>query len=186
MDLKSVSNIGSDRQVTQIYYILRLKTLGWSHSKVYMIELSDVVLATVKSAIANEPPSFRSNECAFGGPVIILWSPSSVLHVKLIRFLHNLSTFPPNTKSLRRKPSFSSNLGIRVTSYKTEVDRDDDESVRPFEDLASKHQPPLFSTRHRSTSINLSGTLSGNEPAEALIRRKVWTKWPEDNNFMKQ
>uniref|UniRef100_A0A0D3CDQ8 Uncharacterized protein n=1 Tax=Brassica oleracea var. oleracea TaxID=109376 RepID=A0A0D3CDQ8_BRAOL len=27
------------------------------------------------------------------------------------------------------------------------------------------------------------GTLSGSEPAEALIRRKVWTKWPEDNSF---
>ncbi|KAF3588845.1 hypothetical protein F2Q69_00031514 [Brassica cretica] len=37
---------------------------------------------------------------------------------------------------------------------------------------------------HRSFNNHLvSGTLSGNEPAEALIRRKVWTKWPEDNNF---
>ncbi|KAF3603020.1 hypothetical protein F2Q69_00038677, partial [Brassica cretica] len=29
----------------------------------------------------------------------------------------------------------------------------------------------------------VSGGISANESAEALIGRKVWTKWPEDNNF---
>ena len=44
--------------------------------------------------------------------------------------------------------------------------------------------PSMGSTRSRSFNNHLvSGTLSGNEPAESLIRRKVWTKWSEDNNF---
>ncbi|WZZ59767.1 hypothetical protein YC2023_059874 [Brassica napus] len=41
----------------------------------------------------------------------------------------------------------------------------------------------LFSCNRSFNNHPVSGTLSGSEPAEALIRRKVWTKWPEDNNF---
>ncbi|WZZ22959.1 protein EMSY-LIKE 2 [Brassica rapa] len=44
--------------------------------------------------------------------------------------------------------------------------------------------PSMGSTRSRSFNNHLvSGAVSANEPAEALIGRKVWTKWPEDNSF---
>ncbi|KAF8113482.1 hypothetical protein N665_0050s0130 [Sinapis alba] len=44
--------------------------------------------------------------------------------------------------------------------------------------------PSIGSTRSRSFNNHVvSGALSANEPAEALIGRKVWTKWPEDNSF---
>lgn len=42
----------------------------------------------------------------------------------------------------------------------------------------------MGSTRSRSFNNHLvSGAVTANEPAEALIGRKVWTKWPEDNSF---
>lgn len=44
--------------------------------------------------------------------------------------------------------------------------------------------PSIGSTGNRSFNNRVvSGAFSANEPAEALIGRKVWTKWPEDNNF---
>lgn len=46
--------------------------------------------------------------------------------------------------------------------------------------------PSIGSTRSRSLNnhVVVSGAaVSGNEPAEALIGRKVWTRWPEDNSF---
>ncbi|XP_024012014.1 protein EMSY-LIKE 2 isoform X2 [Eutrema salsugineum] len=44
--------------------------------------------------------------------------------------------------------------------------------------------PSIDSTRNRSFSNSVvSGAVSANEPPEALIGRKVWTKWPEDNSF---
>ncbi|CAF2357463.1 unnamed protein product [Brassica napus] len=44
--------------------------------------------------------------------------------------------------------------------------------------------PSMGSTRSRSFNNHLvSGAVTANEPAEALIGRKVWTKWPEDNSF---
>ncbi|KAG2262933.1 hypothetical protein Bca4012_012638 [Brassica carinata] len=44
--------------------------------------------------------------------------------------------------------------------------------------------PSIGSTRSRSFNNHVvSGAVSANEPAEALIGRKVWTRWPEDNSF---
>ncbi|XP_010534356.1 PREDICTED: protein EMSY-LIKE 1-like [Tarenaya hassleriana] len=44
--------------------------------------------------------------------------------------------------------------------------------------------PSIGSTGNRSFNNRVvSGAISTNEPAEALVGRKVWTKWPEDNNF---
>ncbi|EOA21155.1 hypothetical protein CARUB_v10001509mg [Capsella rubella] len=40
--------------------------------------------------------------------------------------------------------------------------------------------PSIGSTRNRSFN---NRPVTANEPAEALIGRKVWTKWPEDNSF---
>ncbi|AED91065.1 unnamed protein product [Arabidopsis thaliana] len=40
--------------------------------------------------------------------------------------------------------------------------------------------PSIGSTRSKSFNNRV---VSANEPAEALIGRKVWTKWPEDNSF---
>ncbi|CAA7026854.1 unnamed protein product [Microthlaspi erraticum] len=40
--------------------------------------------------------------------------------------------------------------------------------------------PSIGSTRNRHV---VSGAVSANEPAETVIGRKVWTKWPEDNSF---
>ncbi|CAN6926362.1 unnamed protein product [Brassica oleracea] len=44
--------------------------------------------------------------------------------------------------------------------------------------------PSLGAAGNRSfNSRVVSGGISANDSAEALIGRKVWTKWPEDNNF---
>lgn len=46
--------------------------------------------------------------------------------------------------------------------------------------------PSIGSTRSRSFNNHVvvsGGAVSGNEPAEALIGKKVWTRWPEDNSF---
>ncbi|XP_010520041.1 PREDICTED: protein EMSY-LIKE 2-like [Tarenaya hassleriana] len=44
--------------------------------------------------------------------------------------------------------------------------------------------PSIGSTGNRSFNNRIvSGAISANEPAEALVGRKVWTKWPADNNF---
>lgn len=40
--------------------------------------------------------------------------------------------------------------------------------------------PSIGSTRNKSFNNRV---VTANEPAEALIGRKVWTKWPDDNSF---
>ncbi|XP_010486905.1 PREDICTED: protein EMSY-LIKE 1 [Camelina sativa] len=71
-------------------------------------------------------------------------------------------------------------------------------TIQPFNVLpsptfsASRKKQKTFPSYHPSIgaagnrSFNnrvVSGGISGNESAEALIGRKVWTKWPEDNHF---
>ncbi|KAF8085265.1 hypothetical protein N665_0674s0029 [Sinapis alba] len=49
---------------------------------------------------------------------------------------------------------------------------------------AFQSYPSFGAAGNRSfNSRVVSGGISANESAEALIGRKVWTKWPEDNNF---
>ncbi|CAI0403707.1 unnamed protein product [Linum tenue] len=47
--------------------------------------------------------------------------------------------------------------------------------------------PSQFATRPRYFTTHNSGSSSGapvvDEPPEALLGRKVWTRWPEDNHF---
>lgn len=50
--------------------------------------------------------------------------------------------------------------------------------------ICMQYHPSIGATGNRSFNNRVvPGGISANEPAEALIGRKVWTKWPEDNNF---
>ncbi|XVF75889.1 hypothetical protein PTKIN_Ptkin13bG0223000 [Pterospermum kingtungense] len=63
------------------------------------------------------------------------------------------------------------------------------QSLPGLSSAKAMHYPPAVSAGNRSFNNRGSvGSLPANEPAEGatfdpLIGRKVWTRWPEDNNF---